>query len=493
VSLSLTVFGANAGRKRYHGTKFHTILAHAIALQLFGLLERHRRAFRQERSYWRAVGLVLGEIFNFGRHTVTQGLMALGLTDADWSGWYRLFSRGRYREAQVARLLMRETLEHTSPREPYVVGVDGVQIPRSSLKLAGTSWLKAPRTPVFKVGIHRAQRFVHGAWLTPLEAGYSRAIPLRFQPAFPPKARPAPVTPQREWEAGLAFLSWTRQELDEAGRAAQRLLTLADGAYDTLNFWRGLPDRTILAVRTARNRRLYELPERHRGPGRPAQYGALAPHPGEWLHRGLTWQKHAIPVRGRTIVMKFQVLGPFVREGLPERPLFLIVVKGMHRQVGKRKPRWQHRKPAFYLVSAQPVRGTWQLPLPIDTVLAWLWQRWELEVAHREMKSGLGVGEKQCWNPHATIASAQWSVWVYALLLLAAYRTWGLLGGPPVPTRWWSGAQRWSFNTLWRQYRAAFWGTAPFQAVWTRTPGNWLKKASFLHGLANAVAASARI
>src|SRR5512136_2156397 len=266
---------------------------------LWELLEQHCRAFRQERSYWRVVGLVVGELFNFGRHTVTQGLMALGLTEADWSGWYRLFSRGRYAEARVARLFFRETLPHTSPEEPYVVGVDGVQIPRSSLKLAGTSWLKAPRTPVFKVGIHRAQRFVHGAWLTPMESGYSRAVPLRFLPAFPPKAKPAPVEPQREWEAGLTFLHWTRHELDTAGRHDQVLLTLADGVYDTLNFWRGLPERTLLAVRTARNRRLYDLPEASRGPGRPASYGALAPHPGDWLHRGLTWQKRDVPVRGR--------------------------------------------------------------------------------------------------------------------------------------------------------------------------------------------------
>lgn len=460
---------------------------------LLDLLERHRSGFRQARSYWRVVGLVLGELFNFGRHTVTQGLMALGLTDADWSGWYRLFSRGRYAEPRVAALLFQETVTHTAPTEPYVVGVDGVQIPRSSLKMPGTSWLKAPRTPVFKVGIHRAQRFLHGAWLTPLEAGYSRAVPLRFLPAFPPKAKPAPVAPQREWEAGLTFLHWTRQELDAMGRRDQVVLALADGLYDTLNFWRGLPERTMLAVRTARNRRLYSLPEPTTGPGRPPSYGALAPHPSEWLHRGLTWQHREILVRGRTILMKFQVLGPFVRDGLPERPLFLIVVKGMHRQVGKRKPRWQHRKPAFYLVSAQQHQGRWQLPLPIETVLAWLWQRWEVEVAHREMKSGFGVGEMQCWNPHASIASVQWSVWVYALLLLAAYRTWGLLNGPPVPTRWWSGAKRWSFNTLWRQYRQDCWRTPQFQACWTPSPANWLKKETFSRGLSNAVNAAVRI
>jgi hypothetical protein len=461
--------------------------------KLFELLESHRSAFGQERVYWRAMGMVVGEIFNLGRHTVTQILMALGITDGDWSGWYRLFSHGRYEEQKVAKIFFRETLQHTSVVEPYVVGTDGVQIPRSSWKMPGTSWMKAPRTPVFKVGIHRAQRFLNGSWLTPMAAGYSRAIPLRFLPAFPAKAKPANIQPQREWEASLSFLSWVRSELDEAGREKQLLLALADGSFDTLNFWQGLPERTVLAVRTARNRRLYYLPHKHPGPGRPASYGALAPHPWEWLHKGIAWQKRDIPVRGKTILMKFQVLGPFVREGLPEIPMFLFVVKGMHRKVGKKKPRWKHRKPSFYLVSAVQVDGTWQLPLPIETILAWLWQRWELEVAHREMKSGFGVGEKQCWNPASTIVSVQWSVWVFALLLLSAYRAWGLLNAPPIPTRWWHGAQRWSFNTLWRAYRSAFWQTTPFQTFWTPSPNHWLKKEAFLIALSNSITAAARI
>ena len=461
--------------------------------KLFELLEAHRGVFRQERVYWRNVGLVLGELFNFGRHTVTQGLMALGILDGDWSAWYRLFSRERFEEEQLARTLLGETVKEVAENEPYVVGVDGVQIPRSSLKMPGTSWLKAPRTPVFKVGIHRAQRFLHGSWLTPMQSGYSRAVPLRFLPAFPPKAREAHVPPQREWEAGLAFVNWVRQCLDRAGRTTQSMLVLADGSFDTLGFWAGLPERVFLAVRTARNRALYWLPEPHPGPGRPASYGEQAPHPSDWLHKRLSWQKREIPVRGKLILMKFQVLGPFVRAGLPEVPLFLFVVKGMHRKIGKKKLRWKHRKPSFYLVSAVQVNGEWQLPLPLETILAWLWQRWELEVAHREMKSGFGIGEKQCWNPRSTLTSIQWSVWVYAILLLSAYRTWGLLNGPPVPTRWWQGAKRWSFNTLWRQYRAELWGTPQFQALWTRTPDNWLKKEAFLTHLTHSALLNTRI
>jgi hypothetical protein len=72
--------------------------------------------------------------------------------------------------------------------------------------------------------------------------------------------------------------------------------------------------------------------------------------------------------------MRYQVLGPFVRNELPERPVFLIVVKGKHRLVGKKKRSFKHKGPSFYLISAVQQAGQWQLPLPIETLLPWLWQ-----------------------------------------------------------------------------------------------------------------------
>jgi hypothetical protein len=460
-------------------------------------LEAHRPAFKQERPFLRAVGLVLGEIFSFGRHTVTQGLLSLGITDGDWGAWYRLFSRERFDEEKLSGCLLQETLEHVAMDEPYCAAIDSTAIHRSSLKMPGTSWLRDTRFSAFRPGVHRAQRFLHGAWLTPLEAGYSRAIPLRFLPAFPPKAIPADEPARREWEAGLLFINWLRHGLDQAGRTEQPILMLADGSFDVLELWRGLPERVILVTRTARNRCLYYLPkpDSQAGPGRPAVYGERAPHPADWLHAGLrNWPSQFVEVRGKQIKMRYQVLGPFVREGLPERPLFLIVVKGMHRLVGKKKLRYKHRGPSFYLISAvQTARGDWQLPLPITTILTWLWQRWEIEVAHREMKSGLGLGEKQCWNKRSSVVSVQWSAWTYAILLLAAYRTWGLCNGPPTPARWWPGAKRWSFTTLWRSYRSDLWNKQEFRPLWTRTGDNWWKKETWLAGLDNSISAAARI
>lgn len=456
---------------------------------LFELLERHRPVFGQERIYHRIVGLVFAELFAFGRHTVTQLLLILGVGDDDWSSWYRLFSRVRFVEAKAARVMVKEVVELLPESAPLMTGFDGFQVPRCSRKMPGTSWLKAVGTAPFKPGIRRAQRFVEGSWFTPMENGYSRAIPLRCLPAFPEKAVPSAAGVCKEWEAAQQYLQWLRDSVDELGRTQQRILALADGAFDTLKMWEDLPKGVGLIVRTARNRCLYELPTPSSGPGRPAKNGKRAPAPADWLRKRKGFKRETVTVRGRPRTMRYRLEGPYMREGLPDIPLFLLVVGGGQRPPGSRRKRYE---PCFFLISAVPKDDGWQLPLPIAELLAWLWQRWELEVAHREMKSGFGLGEKQCWHRESAILSVQWSAWVYALMILAAYQTWGLLDGPAPPGRWRSSSSRWSFNTLWRSYRAAFWQHHEFQASWSSTNGNWPKKEAFIAALNNAVIASAR-
>jgi len=161
--------------------------------ELFRLLAAHRPAFRQARPYQRSVALLLGWVCAFGRHTLTQVLLALGMGGTDWTAFDRLFSRRRVDYEILAGCLLAETLAQVPATAPYLVGIDATQIPRHSRTMPGTSWLRHPGTAIFRAGIHRAQRFVHLAWLPlPSAAGYSRAGPLRFDPAFPAKAVAAP-------------------------------------------------------------------------------------------------------------------------------------------------------------------------------------------------------------------------------------------------------------------------------------------------------------
>jgi hypothetical protein len=451
---------------------------------LFGLLAAHRPLFKQERVYQRVVALVIAELFVFARHTVTQLLMALGMTDYDWSAMYRVFSRGLFDYERASQVLFGETLKHVSEAAVYVVVGDGTQTPRSSKKLEGVGWLRNLRTPPFRVGIHLAQRWFNGSWLLPSEQGYSRALPLRWLPAFTAKSKPTVHAACKEWEAAVQFLRWVRDQLTQAGRYEQTVLLVGDGHYDNVSLWQHLPVKVILLARSAKNRVMWHLPDAAAHGNR--KYGERAATPQQLWQQKQGWRKLNLHVRGKVRQLQVKVQGPVVRQRAAHVPLFLMVVRGKHNAHTRRDPL------PFLVNAVRDAHGQWCLPLPLATLLFWAWQRWEVEVAHRELKSNFGLGNKQCFNPTAAVASVQWSAWVYALLLLAGYRTWGLCGAPPVPTRWWRGSPRWSLNTLWRAYRAAFWGQHDFHPLCTPSPADWGAKEGWLLALRNAVFASAR-
>lgn len=462
-----------------------------LLTKVMELVAAHRWCFGQERTYRRGVALVLAEIMAFGRHTMTQLLLTLGVIEGDWSAWYRLLSCQRVKEGALAVQLMRETLRHVEEDAVYVVGTDGTQIPRSSLKMPGTSWLKALGTAAFKPGVARAQRFVHGCWFLPLAKGFSRAIPLRFLPAFPDKAQPSKVEPCKEWEAGVLFVEWVRQQLDAAGRRRQQILYLADGSYETAALWVRLQVGVIAALRTAKNRALYAYlpPDQRR---RRRLYGDKQSKPAELWQQRSGWRRAKVTIRGVKRSLRYRIEGPVVCRGAPDTPLFLLIVSGQTWVQGKQVQHRRKREPVAYLVSAHQQNGACHFPLAPAQLLTWLWQRWEMEVAHREMKSNLGVGEKQCWSTHSAILAVQWSVWVYAILVLAGYRTWQLNPAPTQRPAWSPTPRRWSFNTLWRTCRAELWAMPPYRAVCTLSPNNWLDKEARITAMWNSITAAAR-
>lgn len=352
---------------------------------LLHLIEEQPAIADQQRVRDRLELLVMAELFTFGRHTITQLLMTLGLTEQDWSAWYRLFSEERFNYAAASAGLFAESLRYVAPDEVYVVAGDATQTPRSSRKMEGSGWLRNMRTPPFMVGIHAAQRWSTGSWLMPAAQGYSRAVPLRWMPAFTEKSEPQTVTPLKEWEACLHFLHWLRQQFIAHERPHQPILFVGDGHYDNLKLWQQLPEGMILLARSAKNRALYYLPDKTLHGNR--KYGDRAPQPQAiWQDKKTRWRNVDIEVRGKTRHLNVHVSGPLLRKGAADCPLILIVVRGKKRQ---NKPR---RQPLPFVVNAvQDAQGNWVLPLPLETLLFWAWQRWEVEVAHREVKTTFGL------------------------------------------------------------------------------------------------------
>ncbi|MCL4830951.1 MAG: hypothetical protein KJZ86_00885 [Caldilineaceae bacterium] len=92
----------------------------------------------------------MAELFAFGRHTITQLLLTLGLVDEDWSAWYRIFSEGRFDEEKTGAVMLGEALTEVPADDPFMVSTDSFHMPRSSQTMPGTGWMRGLRTAKFK-------------------------------------------------------------------------------------------------------------------------------------------------------------------------------------------------------------------------------------------------------------------------------------------------------------------------------------------------------
>jgi hypothetical protein len=449
-------------------------------------------AYSQERVFQRSCSLAMSTVFSFSRKTMTQLLTALGEVNKDWTASYRHLSCNRFDADKVAQVTFQQTLAHVEVGVPYTMVIDGTHIARSSMKMPGTSWSRGLNTAKWNRGLQRCQRFSNICWLTPIQEGYCRAIPLKWEHIPSEKAIPSCDPPRKEWEAAGDAMRWARERLEAAGRTEQPLLVFADGSYDVNKLWASVPTRTTLVARCAKNRKLRRLPQEPQAGQRGARrkYGETVPAPEQMRHEQAAWQKVGISVRGKELQIKCRVTGPFLVEGAPDTPLMLLLVKGYHRKhVGQK-----NRPPCQYLVNAVKIGDEWQLPFPLSQIIEGTWHRWEVEVCHREIKTSFGLGQMQCWSSKGSPNSVRFMAWAYSVLLLAGFKTSkGLFNSAWVTPGCWSrGRRRWSLSTLMQAYRKDLWDFGQIRPVYPTIPHKRHKILNAKISLENAAIGGAR-
>lgn len=381
-------------------------------------------ATRQRRTALRVVLLTVGLVLVPGRTMLSRVLQVMGVATRDWSAAYRVFARPRLNIDHLRRLLIARWVALYPAGDPVVVVVDGTQLPRTGRKIPGVGFARAPRTPAWRPGIHNAQRWEGVSGLTPpTPAGDCRTIPLWFVPAPSPTARPwAQHPPLSEWESAMAGVHLVRSALDDLEEPDRPLVVVGDGAYSGVGVWQALPANTVLIARCAKNRVLRHLPPTDAPPrrGRKLLYGARGLSPQHQRSANHHSHRCTIEVRGKRRHLRVWVSGPWLLQKGPTTPLFLLTIGGIGRQR-------RTRDAMHFLVSARRTDGGWSLPYALELLVMWVWQRWEVEVMHRELKSGWGLGDQQQWSPIAASTVIQWVVWAYAVLMLVA------ANDPPVP------------------------------------------------------------
>ncbi len=121
-----------------------------LLTELMGLVAKCEAVYGQKWVFNRVLALIMAELFAFGRHTITQLLLTLGLVDEDWSAWYRIFSEGRFDEEKTGAVMLGEALTEVPADDPFMVSTDSFHMPRSSQTMPGTGWMRGLRTAKFK-------------------------------------------------------------------------------------------------------------------------------------------------------------------------------------------------------------------------------------------------------------------------------------------------------------------------------------------------------
>jgi hypothetical protein len=438
---------------------------------LLNILRAWTPAFSQARLAERAIDQALGSLLSLGRRTLSRALWALGRQDQDWSADYKLHSRANWK----AQDLFQPVLEQAScfcDDSVLVVAMDDTRFRKTGRKILTAFYQRDPLSPKFRFNLMWGLRFLHFSLLVPLYRCNAevppRSLPVRFleAPAIKKPGKKASAADLEAYQQAVKefnlsrrcidLLKDFRQSADDAGLHSRTILAVGDASFCNRTLFRQSLDRIDLLARARRDCRLCLAAE----PGSRRFYSTEQFTPDQIRQReSMPWQQARIFHGGQWRDVRYKEIGSvYWRTGGAKRPLRLFVVAPIPYASGKGQRKY-YRDPAYLL--------TTDLIRPGAVLLQAYFDRWQIEVNHREIKDTLGIGQAQLRHSRSVPRQPAMLVAAYSALLLAAIQVFGDTrpeGAFPALPKWRRNAKRPScldLVTLLRQEVSSFESSSP--------------------------------
>jgi DDE superfamily endonuclease len=395
---------------------------------LLQLLDGWRPAFHQDRSRRRAAAQALGTLASFGRRTLSRAIWALGRQQRDWSAEYKLHARSDWNPALLFQPVVEQALPFCGGR--YVAAaIDDTRLHKTGRLIESAFYQRDPLSPKFRFNLMFGLRFLQISLLVPLyrqQKASARALPVRFE-EVPALKHPRRKAPPEQWAAyrravknnnlsthAVKTIASLRSSLDQAGQKTKRLLMVGDGSFCNRTIFRPALDRTEIIARARRDLKLC----RKASAGQRRFYDPAKFTPEQIRQdESLVWHKARIFHGGQWRKVRYkEVSGIYWQSGARQRALRLFVVAPIPYQAPGRKRKY-YRDPAYLLTT--DLQGS-----PREMLQAYF-DRWQIEVNHREEKDTLGVGQAQVRSRRSVPRQPAFAVAAYSALLLAALLTFG--------------------------------------------------------------------
>jgi hypothetical protein len=384
--------------------------------------------FPQERSSLRAVRQALGSLVCLGRRTLTRIIWTNGGQHRSWGAEYFLHARCRWEPQQLFAPILERTLPFCRGR--YLgVAADDTRLHKTGRCIKQAFFQRDPLSPPFHVNLMLGLRFLQASVLVPLyrrsKVG-SRAVPIRFQEA-PRVKRPGRKATREQWQsyrvaARLQNLSRQfavmmkdlRLALDAAGAKAKILVMALDGSFCNRTVFAAVLKGVEIIARARKDAVLC-----FRAVAGSRRFYGTERFTPEQVRQGtaVSWSRTKVFYGGKRRIVRYKEVVNVLWQGGARRRLLRLLVVAATPYRKRKSCRLYYRDPAYLLTTDLTGHARVLLQIYFD--------RWQIEVNHREEKDTLGVGQAQLWNETSVPKQPVLAVAAYSALLLASLQTFG--------------------------------------------------------------------
>ena len=392
------------------------------------IVEDWRGVFPRQRSHERAVRQALGSLICLGRRCLTRIIWTNGGQQRSWSAEYFLHSRCQWEPQQLFQPILKRALAYC-PQRLVGVAIDDTRLRKTGRSIQQAFYQRDPLSPPFHLNLVLGLRFLQASLLVPLHRRANvgaRAVPIRFQEVSRVKRPGRKASPEQleQYKAAVKLKNLSRsfvemgkqlrEELDLAGGREKTLVLTADGSFCNRTCFSQIPERSVLLVRARKDARLC-----FRAPVAGKRFYAPEKFTPEQIRQDQSrgWKTTVIFYGGKRRKIRYkEVKDIYWQRGAAKRTLRLFVIAPTPYRKSKHRKMY-YRDPAYLL--------TTDLRSSVTPLLQIYFDRWQIEVNHREEKDTLGVGQAQLWNPTSVPKQPVLAVAAYSALLLASLQAFG--------------------------------------------------------------------
>lgn len=382
--------------------------------------------FPKQPSYQRARLLAFGGICVLGRACLSRIISFLGLDQKDWSAPYKFFSRTRWQEEDLFYPILKEGISLID--EPLIaIAFDDTKLHKTGKKIKTGFWQRDPLSPPFHCNFLYGLRFLQGALLIPLYKKNDqppRSLPIMFKeaPAVKKPGKKATAEEMQQYKKDRKTLNLSqyflnsvknvRDCLDKAGVREKLLVVTVDGSFCNKACMQPSIERTCIIARARKDAKLC-----FRAVGNTRKYYGDEKFTPEQVRQdeSILWKNTSVYHGGEWRVVRYKEVNKVLwHGGTGQRFLKLLVIAPTPYRLTKKK-RLYYRDPAYLFCQESCVSS--------EVLIQKYFDRWQIEVNHREEKDVLGVGQAQVRSKKSVARQPSFIVAAYSALLLAGIKT----------------------------------------------------------------------